>query len=654
MKTVPRIFAVCVFASAPAFFQTVKAEPPQMQAEPFDLAQVRLLEGPFKDAMERDCKYLLSLDCDRLLHTFRITAGLPTTAKPYGGWEKPDGELRGHTMGHYLSACSLMFASTGDAEFKKRADYLVAELAKCQDALPSQGCNKGFLSAYPESLFDRALGLKKVWAPFYTLHKIMAGLLDAHVHCGNRQALEVLVKLADWVKFRVDQQPPDQLQKMMDQRDISAKEVGGMAEVLANLSAVTGKREYLELARKFDHKSLFDPLARGDDVLDGIHANTQIPKIIGAAREYELTGNKRDRDIAEFFWQRVALHRSFNIGGDSEHERFFPVADFAKHLGPATAETCNTHNMLKLTRHLFGWQPTAEKMDFYERGLFNQILGSQDPQTGMVIYFASLMPGHFKTYCTPEDSFWCCTGTGMENHAKYGDTIYFHSADTLFVNLFIASTLAWNQRGVTIRQETKFPESDTTRLTVGCKKPVVFSMKIRSPQWAKSVSATVNGQPQKIDVAADTGYFTIRREWRDGDTVAVRLPMSLHVEPLPGMPGTVSILYGPIVLAGELGTQGLEDVKPYVQDQLAQAKIPAPPVPAFVCEAADLPAHIAPVEGQPLTFRTQAIGKPDDVTLIPYYRMHHQRFSVYWQLWSAADWSKKQTASAEASQPATQ
>lgn len=591
------------------------------QARMFDLRQVRLLDGPFKDTQERDHKYLVELDADRLLHAFRVTAGLPTTAQPLGGWEAPTGELRGHFLGHYLSACALMVASTGDEALKTKANSIVAELAKCQAALPGQGYHHGYLSAYPETFFDRVDKLERVWAPYYTLHKIMAGLLDVHQLCGNPQALVVLNGMAEWLNLRIDRLSHDQQQKVLN------IEYGGMNEVLANLYAVTGNPDHLKLARAFNHELIFAPLARGEDQLNGKHANTQIPKILGAARQYELTGDRQCAAIAKNFWQYVALDRAYCIGGHSDSEHFFPVTDFAKHLSPVTAETCNTYNMLKLTRQLFTWEPSSTLMDFYERALYNQILASQDPNTGMMYYFASLKPGHFKNYNTPNDSFWCCTGTGVENHAKYADTIYAHAAATLYVNLFIPSELTWQDQGVVIRQETRFPECDTLRLTFNCAKPVRFTVKIRRPFWTEN-----------------PGYAEYNREWRDGDTLEVRLPMRLRTEALPGEPKTVALCYGPLVLAGQLGTQGLEKMNLYTRNQLDLANLPSPDVPVLLCDPADLLQHLEPVAGHPLTFRTTGIGRPADVTLSPYYQLHHQRFTVYWNCYSAADWQLKQSA----------
>jgi DUF1680 family protein len=608
-----------------------------MGAYAFDLTDVRLLDGPFREAMLRDQRYLLNLDADRLLHMFRVNADLPSSAKPLGGWEAPDVELRGHSLGHYLSACALMYASTGDERFKTKAAGLVADLAKVQEALRSRGFNSGYLSAFPEEFFDRVEARKRVWAPYYTLHKIMAGLLDTYVYCDTQQALDVLVKFADWVKFRVDHISEEQQQGALD------TEFGGMNEVLANLYAVTGNPEHLRLARKFDHKAVFDPLARGVDRLGGLHANTQIPKAIGAAREYEVTGEKRYHDIATFFWQRVAQHHSFVIGGNSNGEHFFPVEHFSKQLGAASTETCNTYNMLKLTRHLFAWSPSAETMDFYERGLFNHILASQDPATGMMCYYVPLRPGAFKTFSTENDSFWCCVGTGMENHAKYPDTIYFHDDQSLYVNLFIPSELTWKAKGLVVRQETRFPEEDTTRLAIKVDAPVRLALKIRHPAWAQSgMTLTINGKNEPLQTQAGS-YVNVEREWKDGDSIQVRLPMSLRLEAMPDDPKMIAFLYGPIVLAGDLGNQGLDSAKRYGPTAPQVGLIKPVDVPAFVGELKNVLPSTKPVAGKPLTFQTNGIGKPQDVTLVPFYKTFESRYSVYWKVYSQAEWENRKT-----------
>ena len=601
----------------------------------FGLDEVRLLAGPFREAMLRDERYLLELDLDRLLHTFRLNAGLTSSAAPLGGWEAPDVELRGHSLGHFLTASALMYSATGDGRFQARTAAVVTELARLQEALARRS-SAGYLSAFPEEFFDRFEKRQRVWAPYYTLHKIMAGLLDVHLLCGNTQALEVLGRMAGWVKLRMDRLHDAQRQAMLE------TEFGGMNEVLANLYAVTGNPDHLRLARLFDHRAVFDPLARGEDMLDGLHANTQIPKAIGAAREYELTGETRYRDIASFFWERVAKHRSYVIGGHSDGERFFAVENFSRHLGADTAETCNTYNMLKLTRHLFQWKPSAELMDFYERGLVNHILASQDPATGGVIYYCPLKPGAFKTYSKPDASFWCCVGTGMENHAKYADTIYFHDADALFINLFVPSELTWKEKGLVLRQETRFPEDHRTRLTFHTDRPLRLRLNIRHPAWATS-GATVDVNGRRVAASAQPGsYLTLERAWRSGDVVEVRLPMSLRVETLPGDPRTVAFLHGPVVLAGDLGREGLGDAVRYGPSAPPLRRVAPVEVPALVVgDPQKLLAGIKPVPRDPLTFRTDGLGHPRDVTLIPFYKASDRRYTVYWTVSSPAEWDQR-------------
>ncbi|HTV61963.1 MAG TPA: beta-L-arabinofuranosidase domain-containing protein [Verrucomicrobiae bacterium] len=605
---------------------------PSPQAEPFPLSQVRLLDSPFKQAMELDGKYLLSLEPDRLLSWYRKEAGLQPKAPVYGGWESTG--LAGHTLGHYLSACSLMYQSTGDTRFLDRVDYIVGELAQCQ-----QANGNGYLAAIPggKDIFGKVargeintegFGLNGGWSPWYTIHKELAGLIDANQLCTNAQALVVATNLANWVDATTANLTDAQWQKML------VCEYGGMNEALANLYGITGNPRYLQLAEKFYDHAVLDPLANGQDDLTGKHSNTNIPKIIGLARLYELTGDERYGNTAKFFWNRVALHRSFVIGGNGDNEHFFPVNNFARHLSPATAESCCTYNMLKLTRHLFEWSPDATEMDFYERALYNDILASQDPETGMFVYLMSLKPGHFKTFSTPTDSFWCCVGTGMENHSKYGDTIYFHDDQSLFLNLFIPSELSWPEKGLVVRQETQFPASNQTKLEFTCRRKVPLALKIRWPAWSDELSVQVNGRNQKIS-GTPGHYVTVNRKWRDGDSVEIRFQMKLRTEPLPGTTNIIAVLYGPIVLAGELGTNGMPDH--FANNQTAYNQLPDPPAPVFVSDADTLLKHIRPTD-DPLTFQTEELGKPNEVTLIPFYKMNDQRYSVYWTVVNPVDW----------------
>jgi uncharacterized protein len=641
VSTLVVIIVVPLAFSAGSFLPGLKvkvADKVALKAYPFDLQDVRILDGPFRDAVVRDQKYLLELDSDRLLHNFRVTAGIPSNAEPLGGWEEPKGELRGHSVGHYLSACALMYAATGDGRFKDKAGSMVAELAKVQQALPARGFNKGFLSAYPEEFFDRVDRRQQVWAPYYTLHKIMAGLLDMYLYCDNRQALEVVIQVADWVKFRVDRLTDEQQQAAL------MTEFGGMNEVLANLYSVTGNPNYLSTAKKFDHKAYFDLWAAGVDNLDSprrLHGNTQFPKVIGSAREYELTGESRYYDITKFFWDRVALHRSFVIGGNTDGESFFPIDQFSKFMGPSSTETCNTYNMLKLTRHVFALDPSADKMDFYERGLYNHILASQDPETGMMCYYVPMQPGAFKTYSTPNNSFWCCVGTGMENPARYGESIYFHDDQSLYVNLFMASQLAWKDKGLVLRQETKFPEQDTTKLTLQCDKPVRLALKVRYPAWVQSpMTLSVNGRNESIN-AKPGSYVTVEREWKTGDSVSVRLPMGLRTEAMPDDSSVIALFYGPIVLAGDLGKEGLNQNTRHGPSAPPLNRVPAAVVPSFLGAAKDVIGKIKPVAGKPLYFQTSGLAQPKDVTLVPFYKASDIRYTVYWKVYSNEEWAKR-------------
>jgi DUF1680 family protein len=600
--------------------------------ESFPLHDVRILDGPFLDAQRRGSDYLMRLDPDRLLHTFRLNAGLPSAAKPYGGWEAPDVELRGHSLGHYLSACALMYQATGDERLKARALGIVAELRRVRDALPGRGMRNGYLSAFPEELFDRVEARKGVWAPYYTLHKIMAGLLDVHRATGDATALEMLSGMASWVAARASRLGDTQWQAMLE------TEFGGMEDVLTGLYAVTRDPEQLRLARLFDQRALFDPLAHGEDPLDGLHANTQIPKAIGAALDCELTGEPRYCAVADTFWRQVALHRSYAIGGHSEDEHFSPVRALSRHLGESTAETCNTYNMLKLTRQLFLREPRGELMDFYERALLNHILASQDPATGGVTYYMPLTPGSWRTYSRPEDSFWCCVGTGMESPARYGEAIYSREADgqrtpdALYVNLFLASQLRWPERGLVLRQETRFPDEDRSRLTLRLERPLRLTLRVRQPAWAtRGLTVEVNGAARSVG-SRPGAYASIDREWHDGDVVDLQLPMSLRLEPTADDPTVVALFHGPVVLAADMGSAGLDDGRRYGPPAPELKLDELPQRPAFVAASGSLAlARIRPASGA-LSFRTEALGRPADVELRPFFKLHDRRYTVYFDL----------------------
>jgi DUF1680 family protein len=601
----------------------------------FDPADVRLLDGPFRQAQERDANYLIRLEPDRLLHNFRVNAGLIPKAPVYGGWESVEPwvaiRCQGHSLGHYLSACSLMFAATGDQRFRQRVDYIVAELRDCQDAGKS-----GLICAFPDGdapLVEILSATRFVGVPWYTMHKIFAGLRDAYQHAGNRTALDVLIKLSDWAVAHTRNLSDQQFQKMLD------TEHGGMNEVLADVCAITGEKRVLTLAERFCHQALLTPLAESRDTLDGLHSNTQIPKVIGFSRLYELTGRENYRTASNFFWQTVVSRRTFATGGNGDGEHFFPPADFLKHLGSAkTMETCCTHNMLKLTRSLFAQDPNAAFGDYYERALYNSILGSQDPDSGMMTYFQPVRPGYLKLYCTPTDSFWCCTGTGMENHAKYGDSIYFHDADTLYVNLFIASKLTWKEKGITITQTTRFPDEEGTRLQVAFRKPAKLTLKVRQPFWCAAAKIKVNGRDWSTSSRPGT-FISVNRTWRTGDVVDVQLPMKIRTEALPGNPDTVAVMYGPLVLAGRLGRQGLTPGADIIVNERTYGDVLNERVDVPMLKAApeEIVRRIKRSAESKLAFQTVGIGSPNDVSLIPYYRIAHERYNIYWKTISPAE-----------------
>lgn len=599
---------------------------------PFPLSDVRLLAGPFKTAMQRDASYMLAIDPDRLLHNFRRTAKLPSTAQPLGNWEAPSSGLRGHLAGHYLSACALMYASTGDERFQQRAELLVGELAKCQAALGASG----YLSAFPETVFDELEAGGKPWAPYYTLHKILAGLIDAHSLCGNAPALAVAAKFGDWVAVRTGRLSDGQLESTL------GVEHGGINEAMANLFVLTGDERHLATARRLCHRQVLDRLAAGEDKLAGLHANTQIPKIIGAARLFELTGEERHHTLAEFFWDRVVHHHSYVNGGNSDHEGFGPPDRLALRVSPFTAESCNTYNMLKLTRHVFSWSASAAQADYYERALYNHILASQDPGTGRMAYHIPVYGGWFMPYNTPNDSAWCCTGSGFENHAKYGDSIYWRDADGLYVNLFIPSELTWREKSVVVRQETRYPEEESTRFQVRCAQPTAFALRVRYPGWAeRGIDIKVNGEAFHHE-ARPGSFLSIARTWRSGDRVELRIPMTLRLEPMPDSATRAAICYGPVVLAGELGTEGIKPPMPYAIKQGDFFREAPPAMPVLLTGHRPVAEWVERVAGKPLTFRTKAVGWPKDITLVAFHALTPQRFSLYWDIYTQEQWQERQ------------
>jgi DUF1680 family protein len=594
--------------------------PIKMRLNPFPLDQVRLLDGPIKAEQEKNRKYLLALDNDELLYTVRVNAGLPAPGKPLQRWEGADSEIRAHFLGHYLSACALMVQSTGDQAVRAKSATLVAELARCQAALGG-----GYLSAFPESHFDRLERGERVWAPYYVTHKMMAGLYDQYALCGNQQALEVLKGMAAYFARRTANWTPAALREQMDKN-----EEGGICEALWNLYGVTGDPETRALADKMEKRSFLDPLAVGTDNLARRHGNTHIPLVVGAMRRYELTGEGRYLAASTFFWDRVVRARSFATGGSTSVEHWIEPYELAHTLDNTNHETCKTHNMLKLTRHLLSVTGDPRYADFYERAFFNGILGTQGPSGGELEYYVPQATGYRRVFGTAMDSFWCCHGTGVESFAKLGDSIYFHDDAALYINLYIPSQVTWAERGVKLEQTGNFPETNTVRLVVHAAQPVRFALRPRAPQWlAGPLVARLNGKP--LELAAAPGSFaTIEREWHDGDRLELTFPMALHTEALPDDPQQVAVLYGPVVLAGIVGDAlpgGPAITWNNVENLPAaerQRKI------YFLADSADDTSWLHPVAGEPLTF--QATGQPVSIVFKPFNRVVGERYGLYWPI----------------------
>jgi hypothetical protein len=599
-------------------------QPAVQTLQSFPLSQVRLLPGsPFYNAMRKDAEYLLSIEPDRLLHRFYTNSGLEPKAPAYGGWES-DG-LSGHTLGHYLSACALMYQSTGDARFKDRVAYIVAELRRCQQARGT-----GYVGAIPkeDSIFwkvskgiikSSGFDLNGGWSPWYTVHKVMAGLVDAYLLTGNGQALAVVEEMAVWAGGILKNLTPPQVQLML------RCEYGGMNDVLAQLFEITGKTRYLDLSRTFHDGFVMAQLARRIDPMPGKHSNTNVPKAIGTARRYVLTAADSDRVISEFFWETMVKHHTYVIGGNSNYEYCGEADKLNDRLSDNTCETCNTYNMLKLTRFIHSWNPQAACFDYYERALYNHILASQNPETGMMCYFVPLRSGSKKEFSTPFETFTCCVGSGMENHSKYGEAIYARNASSLYVNLFIASELEWEERGLTLKQETAFPESDKVKFTFTLSEPAKLVLMIRKPAWTNELRVLVNGKTAKSSLTA-SGYLALSRTWKTGDVAEVVLPMHLYSEPMPDNPDRIALLYGPLVLAGQLGD-----------------KMPDPVygTPVLLTDNRNLQdwTERGP---SPNEFIIRDVSRPAGIQLLPFYKTYRQYHTVYWDFFTTEQWSARQ------------
>lgn len=604
--------------------------------EPFHLSEVRLLDSPFKEAMKADADYMLQLDVDRLLAPYLKEAGLEPRGENYTNWENTG--LDGHIGGHYLSALAKMYAATGDERMLERLTYMLNELQRAQDAN-----GNGYLSGVPQGkkmweevregkIEAGSFSLNKKWVPLYNIHKIYAGLCDAWIYAHSEQAKEMLIKLSDWAITLVQNLNEEQLQDML------RSEHGGLNEVFAELSHITGENKYLLLAERFSQRAILDPLVLHEDQLTGMHANTQIPKIIGFKRVAMINANEDWNKAADFFWHKVVEERSVSIGGNSVREHFHPTDDYSSMIeseqGP---ETCNTYNMLKLTKQLFLTNPMSEYMDYYERALYNHILSTEDPVNGGFVYFTPMRPGHYRVYSQPETSFWCCVGSGLENHTQYGDLIYAHTTNDIFVNLFIPSALSWEEKGVKLTQETNFPFDETTTLIINTAKKSKFNLKIRKPKWITNndLLLKVNGTTHRVN-AEENGYVSIGRTWEDGDKVEITLPMTTSVEQLPDGANYYSFLHGPIVLAMNCGNENQDGL--LADDSrgghiASGEKYPLNQLPTLISSSDSLLKLIHLIDLKSLKFELASNHSSDSVKYVlqAFFQLHKTRYAIYFK-----------------------
>lgn len=650
------------------------------RAHPLPLSAVHLTGGPLKHAQDLDADYLLKLEPNRMLYHLRKRAGLEPKAKEgYGGWDADGRQLTGHICGHYLSAISYMWAATGDPRFKERIDYIVSELKEIQgkqgdgylgalmgNARPPQRGQQNqpnelldgkqlFAQLAEGKILSGGFDLNGMWSPWYVEHKIFAGLRDAYRLAGNKTALEVETKFAGWADSILSKLSEAQIQRML------ATEFGGMNEIMIDLYVDTGDSRWLRAADYFEHHAIIDPLARHEDILPGKHGNTQVPKMLGALERYIYTGESRDGFAAAFFWDRVADHHSFVTGGHGRNEYFGQPDKFAEMIDGRTAESCNVYNMLKMTRKLFALWPDPHYADFHERALFNHILGSIDPQNGSTCYMVCVgQSGHQREYADMFQSFTCCVGSGMESQALHADGLYYEAADRFWINLFAPSTVQSTALGLKLEMQTDFPEGNSAKATLTLQSPREFTIALRHPFWAATnFSVRVNGEgaseadsrPQDSALRGRgpgravssssrpvSSYVELKRTWKSGDTIELSLPKTLRLEAIPDNAHRAAIMWGPLVLAGDLGPEqgrsGFRD-RGTATDQTS--------VPVFLAAERPVTDWVKAVEGKPDTFRTEGVGRDKDVELVPFYRVHHRNYGVYWSLFTPDEWEKRST-----------
>lgn len=629
MKNKVLIAAALMLASA---WGGVQAQD-KLYPNTFALSEVTLLDGPFKHAQDLNVDVLLKYDVDRLLVPFLKEAGLTPKGESFPNWDGLDG----HVGGHYLTALAIHYASTGNEECKRRMEYMIAELKRCQ-----QKNGNGYIGGVPngarlwEELKKGNVQLIwKYWVPWYNVHKIYAGLRDAWLYAGNEEARQMFLDLCDWGLTVIAPLTDTQMEQMLE------NEFGGMDEVYADAYQMTGNEKYLHAAKRFSHHWLLDSMAAGVDNLDNKHANTQVPKVVGYQRIAELCDDKTYDEAARFFWHTVVDTRSLALGGNSRREHFAAKDDCKSYVddreGP---ESCNTNNMLKLTEGLFRMSPEARYADFFERAMYNHILSTQHPQHGGYVYFTSARPAHYRVYSAPNSAMWCCVGTGMENHGKYGEFIYTHVHDSLFVNLFVASELNWKKEGIKLRQNTRFPNEEGSKLTVFLKRSKQFKLMIRYPHWVKKgeMKIVCNGKDYAAD-ASPSSYVCIDRKWKDGDVVEIQMPMHVTLEELPNVPEYVAIMRGPVLLGARMGTEHLDGL---VADDsrwghIASGElVPVYETPFLIGEREDILEKLnqmKPVAGKPFSYTVPGLfreAKYADLILEPFWQIHDSRYMMYW------------------------
>ena len=622
---------ICLLASMSQLTAQEKLYPNE-----FPLKDVILLDSPFKHARDLNIETLIKYDVDRLLAGYRKEAGLPEKAKSYANWDGLDG----HVGGHYLTAVAMNYAATGNAECKKRMDYMIAELKACQDAngasYPDWGVgyvgavpnSKGVWSTFKTGNFKT---FSSAWVPWYNVHKMYAGLRDAWLYTGNEEAKTMFLKFCDWGISITSALTNEQMQSML------GTEQGGMNEVFADAYQMTGNQKYLTAAKRFSHNMLLDAMSVDKDNLDNLHANTQVPKAIGFERIAELSNDKKFGEAGSFFWETVTGNRTLAFGGNSRREIFPSAAagiDFVNEVeGP---ESCNTYNMLKLTEDLFRVSPKAKYADFYEKALFNHILSTQHPEHGGYVYFTPARPRHYRVYSAPNEAMWCCVGSGMENHGKYNQFIYTHQHDSLFLNLFIPSQLNWKEKGIVLKQETKFPSEEQVKLTI-TKAASAFKLLIRYPVWVKdgALKVFVNGKAVSY-VLHPSSYISINRKWKVGDVVSILLPMHNSIVKMPNVPNYMAIMHGPILLGAKTGT---EDLKGLVANDsrwghiAGGQKLPVDKAPIIIeDDISKITDKLLPVKDKPLNFTVSGVKliNAQTIELMPFYQIHDSRYEIYW------------------------